>query len=88
MAFHDLLRAGVLTACLAFSAAAARSAVITVQPGQSIAAAIRTAQPGDTVQVARGFYAEHLLIDKPITKEEAKARIRAIKALAREGKLR
>lgn len=67
MAFHDLLRAGVLTACLAFSAAAARSAVITVQPGQSIAAAIRTAQPGDTVQVARGFYAEHLLIDKPIT---------------------
>jgi hypothetical protein len=29
-----------------------------------------------------------LLIDKPITKEEAKARIRAIKALAREGKLR
>lgn len=29
-----------------------------------------------------------LIIDKPITKEEAKARIRAIKALAREGKLR
>lgn len=29
-----------------------------------------------------------LIIDKPITKEEAKARIRAIKALAREGNLR
>lgn len=36
-------------------------------PGQSIDAAIRAAQPGDTVQVARGDYNEHLVIDKPIT---------------------
>ncbi|HJW55644.1 MAG TPA: nitrous oxide reductase family maturation protein NosD [Burkholderiaceae bacterium] len=42
-------------------------AVLHVAPGQSIDAAIRAAQPGDTVQVARGDYNEHLVIDKPIT---------------------
>ncbi len=41
-------------------------AVLKVTPGQSIAAAIRTAKPGDTIQVARGNYAEHLVIDKPL----------------------
>ncbi|HJV74318.1 MAG TPA: nitrous oxide reductase family maturation protein NosD [Noviherbaspirillum sp.] len=45
---------------------AAWSAVLTVQPGQSIAATIRAASPGDTVRVLRGDYAERLLIDKPL----------------------
>lgn len=48
------------------SGKAAWSAVLTVQSGQSIAAAIRAASPGDTVRVLRGEYAERLLIDKPL----------------------
>lgn len=43
------------------------SAVLQVKPGQSIAAAIRAAQPGDTIQIERGTYAERLLIDKRLT---------------------
>lgn len=38
----------------------------TVQPGQSVAAAIARAAPGDSVFVERGRYAEHLRIDKPL----------------------
>ena len=41
--------------------------VLTVHPGQSIAAAIAQARPGDMVRVERGHYQEHLLIDKPLT---------------------
>jgi len=41
-------------------------AVLMVKPGESISATIHAAQPGDTVQVARGVYAEHLVIDKPL----------------------
>ena len=52
---------------LAFVAPVAASAVSTVQPGQSIAAAIANASAGDTVLVERGHYHERLLIDKPIT---------------------
>jgi nitrous oxidase accessory protein len=62
-----MLKAALLAACLALSVTVASGAVLLVKPGQSIGAAIRAAQPGDTVQVARGFYAEHLMIDKPIT---------------------
>jgi len=37
-----------------------------VQPGGSIAAAIRSSKPGDTVLVERGYYTENLKIDKPL----------------------
>lgn len=42
-------------------------AVLRVRPDQSIAAAISAAQPGDTVQIERGQYTEHLVIDKALT---------------------
>ena len=38
-----------------------------VQPGGSIATAIRSAKSGDTVLVERGYYTENLKIDKPLT---------------------
>ncbi|MBS0398682.1 MAG: cytochrome-c peroxidase, partial [Proteobacteria bacterium] len=38
--------------------------VLTVKPGQSIQDAVRKAQPGDTVQVMPGTYAETVYIDK------------------------
>jgi nitrous oxidase accessory protein len=41
--------------------------VLQVRAGESIAAALAAAQPGDTVQVAQGNYREHLVIDKPLT---------------------
>lgn len=47
--------------------AAAEGAEWQVRPGQSIAQALRQARAGDTVTVERGDYAEHLLIDKPLT---------------------
>ncbi|MBK7727952.1 MAG: nitrous oxide reductase family maturation protein NosD [Gammaproteobacteria bacterium] len=38
----------------------------TVRAGESIAAAIALAKPGDLVRVERGYYQERLLIDKPL----------------------
>jgi len=45
----------------------AHAAEWRVHPGESIAAALRRAQAGDTVLVERGRYRENLVIDKPLT---------------------
>lgn len=60
-------RSALLAAWLGLAASAAGAAVLQVQAGQSIAAALAAAQPGDTVQVAQGNYREHLVIDKRLT---------------------
>ncbi|MDO9220034.1 MAG: right-handed parallel beta-helix repeat-containing protein, partial [Thiobacillus sp.] len=39
----------------------------TVRAGQSIAAAIAQASPGDVIRVEKGFYRERLVIDKRLT---------------------
>jgi len=57
--------AGLMLAWLAL--APADAATLRVNPGQSIAQALARAHPGDTVEVARGDYHEHLRIDKPLT---------------------
>lgn len=57
--------AGLLTCLLAADGVAA--AVLTVRAGQSIAAVIVQARPGDEIRVERGLYRENLLIDKPLT---------------------
>ena len=53
-------------ACL-LAGAGAVSGEWTVRSGQSIAAAIALAKPGDLVRVERGYYQERLLIDKPLS---------------------
>lgn len=55
--------AALLLVVVAWPVAAAEWAVA---PGASIGAAIAAAQPGDTVRVQRGHYAERLVIDKPL----------------------
>lgn len=59
-------RVAALAGLLWMVASTAWSAVLTVKPGESIAAAISAAAPGDTVRVLRGDYPERLLIDKPL----------------------
>ncbi len=61
------LRSVLLAAWLGLAASAAGAAVLQVRAGESIAAALAAAQPGDTVQVAQGNYREHLVIDKRLT---------------------
>ncbi len=48
-------------------AAPAQAAEWQVRPGESIAAALQRAAPGDTVKVERGRYTENLTIDRPLT---------------------
>ena len=38
----------------------------TVQPGEPINAAVQAAAAGDTVKVERGYYVDHVVIDKPL----------------------
>ena len=49
------------------AAPAAAAEVWRVKAGESIQAAIDRAAPGDTIEVERGRYFGHLLIDKPLT---------------------
>ncbi|MDP2252775.1 MAG: hypothetical protein Q8J60_01215, partial [Thiobacillus sp.] len=56
---------GTLTCLLVSGAGFAGE--LTVRPGESIAAAIARAAPGDVVRVEKGYYRERLLIDKPLT---------------------
>lgn len=51
----------------ALGAGSGVAAELTVQPGQSITAAIARAAPGDVIRVERGYYREQLVIDKPLT---------------------
>jgi len=44
----------------------ATAAEWTVQLGESISAAVQAAAAGDTVKVERGYYVDHVVIDKPL----------------------
>lgn len=48
-------------------AAPSGAAEHVVRSGESIAATIQAGQPGDTIRVERGYYAERLVIDKPLS---------------------
>lgn len=65
--FGWMIRAAMVAGGLCLMAGPALGAILSVEPGQSIAAAVRSARPGDTIQIARGSYAERLVIDKPLT---------------------
>jgi nitrous oxidase accessory protein len=61
------LCANALGLLLVLLAGSAGSAELRVLAGQSIAAAIARAAPGDTLLIARGHYNEHVLVDKALT---------------------
>ena len=44
----------------------AMAAEWTVHPGESISAVVQAAAAGDTVKVERGYYVDHVVIDKPL----------------------
>jgi len=61
--------AASITTMLACAPAGVHAAVLQVRAGESIAAAVGRAHPGDTVQVMGGTYKERILIDKPLRLE-------------------
>ena len=70
---HALAAAGAVAAMVCGYAAPAAAAgpaaqgLSTVQPGQSIQAAIDAVRPGATIVVAAGVHHENLLVTKPLT---------------------
>lgn len=60
-------RALLAALCLAALPGAAYARELLVRPPGPIAAALAEAAPGDVVTVERGFYAERLVIDRPLT---------------------
>lgn len=56
-----------MCALVSLWAAVGQAAVITVRPGDDLAAAVQAAQAGDVLEIARGRYRANLLIDKPLT---------------------
>lgn len=57
----------LLTTLLLLVSLSAQAATLRVQPGESLQQAIDKAQPGDTVEVARGLYVGNFKIDKALT---------------------
>ena len=61
------LFASLIAACLfAGVLAGGATATLSVQPGESIQAAIDSAQAGETVQISGGDYGESLVVNKPL----------------------
>src|SRR5947208_6494971 len=56
--------AGLVLWMVGFVSPAVASTTITVNPGQSIQAAVDAASPGDTIVVKPGFYNENVVITK------------------------
>jgi len=72
MSVPRLCAASMAASCVAMLACApagAHASVLRVRAGESIASAIRQAQPGDTVQVEPGTYKERIVVDKPLRLE-------------------
>jgi nitrous oxidase accessory protein len=56
----------LLTVIFLLITQAVQGAEWLVEPGNSIAQAVRSAKAGDTVKVLRGDYEEHVIVDKPL----------------------
>ncbi len=58
---------GLALAAVCMWTAAADAATHRVNPGEDLQAVVSAADPGDTIEIARGFYRVNLRIDKPLT---------------------